>query len=172
MIRPVLRRGFHVIASVSFLLLLASAAMWVRSHRAHDSIYFESDEHGYLVSSSLGRVRLLRRDVVYQTRGVQHASYPPIEMEGRDARGTRQFLGAAVGTSGFGGAPGRWINLPYWMPCAVAGVVPLGWLWHRRRIAGRVGRGLCRHCGYDLRATPEQCPECGAPAASSHPKIC
>jgi hypothetical protein len=54
------------------------------------------------------------------------------------------------------------VGLPFWflaasfaLPCAV-------WLL-RRGVRRRLDKsGRCPACGYDLRATPDGCPECGA----------
>ena len=51
---------------------------------------------------------------------------------------------------------------PYWAIAGVLGVLPLAWAVHWRLQRGRVKAGCCVACGYDLRATPERCPECGA----------
>jgi hypothetical protein len=51
-------------------------------------------------------------------------------------------------------------TVPWWAVVAVFGLLPGAWVVGRvRRRRGASGR--CANCGYDLRATPERCPECG-----------
>jgi hypothetical protein len=41
---------------------------------------------------------------------------------------------------------------------AIAGTA----VFRARRVATRLRKGLCPACGYDLRASTDRCPECGA----------
>jgi hypothetical protein len=50
---------------------------------------------------------------------------------------------------------------PHWFVLLVFAVLPSTRLGRSVRRRARGGRGLCRACGYDLRATPGRCPECG-----------
>jgi hypothetical protein len=58
-------------------------------------------------------------------------------------------------------AYGWQVVIPYWAIVPAPAVLPVAWEWRRRRVRRRAREGLCLACGYDLRATPDQCPECG-----------
>jgi hypothetical protein len=65
---------------------------------------------------------------------------------------------ALAGSNGWATPQARELRIPLWFPLALFAALPIArWLVHRRQFAA----GMCSQCGYDLRATPNRCPECG-----------
>ena len=56
--------------------------------------------------------------------------------------------------------------LPWWALVLLFAIAPTLAAWRRWR-SRPLHSGLCAACGYDLRATPERCPECGAVPSKS-----
>ena len=53
--------------------------------------------------------------------------------------------------------------VPHWFIALLAALLP-AWRFggfKRRRRRSRLAHNLCVNCGYDLRASPDKCPECG-----------
>lgn len=80
-----------------------------------------------------------------------------------DGAGLYLFTGTALDPS----RPSRRAHtliarVPYWLIVTMAAVLPL-WIALKFLLRRqRYGAGQCPNCGYDLRATPTRCPECGA----------
>lgn len=64
------------------------------------------------------------------------------------------------------------VVLPTWFLLPLTAALPALWVRNFVRTLRRPGPGCCAACGYDLRATPDRCPECGAvPKPPHHPQM-
>jgi len=139
--------------------------------------------HHRIVASYRGRASLIymRADETAKAgdlprRVTWHASSSPIRGQDRydappwvvwtgfDWRFSRAEGGRANGE--YWSNRNIFVCVPYWVPLLLA--AGGGWLVGRRaRLKRRRLRtGLCPSCGYDVRATPQQCPECGTAATA------
>jgi hypothetical protein len=180
---------FNIATAVSLVLFVALAVLWTRSAHHHRLAEFyevrwpRTDEMHWFAfrADSLSwtlSLRLVRGDFdpVYfrawspESIGKFRASSSARRGWNFDTLSPRVNLsppsGFALAHRMEPGRPGfhgdEWlVTLPTWLPMAVLLVLPA--LWVSRFIRARRGRqrGLCPTCGYDLRATPQRCPECG-----------
>jgi Sec-independent protein secretion pathway component TatC len=90
-------------------------------------------------------------------------SYQPVPRASRLHWWTFDFSHANFTQNPLGTAPFDVfvVNVPIGAMLAVFLIVPALWAVNRRRRRRRMTGVMCLKCGYDLRATPERCPECG-----------
>jgi hypothetical protein len=186
---PPYRRLINAVTALMVVFCAASAASWYRSRRVDDLwlrheapdvlIAGEAAHPIYAVELNRGVLSFWksrsREDFSDRPRGWHHfmLAAQPWEIGGHFDRrngGRSPSLWNQLGFSLVGGERVWAMTIPCWLLVVVSGALPgvrfyraamarwREWRLERRR---RRNKGACAGCGYDLRATPQRCPECG-----------
>jgi hypothetical protein len=166
------RRVFNVLTAVSLVMCVTTVALWVRSYWIADYFYWfelppsqpkclESNLGKLGIYSSLSALPGDARMGFFHRTSVPAATHFGATVQTFAGFGKMDISGSLAFLP-FSLPPTHGIIMPHFAMAGLFGVMPAIWCW-RCAIRQHRGRlGLCPRCGYDLRATPERCPECGS----------
>jgi hypothetical protein len=157
------RRLFAVASAISLLLCLGTVGLWVRSYFVSDWVswsWFPGDSYNTLtLGDGTGCL-----DFQYGHSSGQH-DFPHYSRS--NPYDLRDSDGSFWGRLGFrwDGGPGVLpeIPLPFLPLALILTAFPIFWSTRRIRHRRLARKNACLTCGYDLRATPNPCPECSTP---------
>jgi hypothetical protein len=180
------RRLVNYVGLASLALFIATVALWLsQSHVTLSWGSASADQLGYQCriieytgygpyvgdfairfEPELAEDALIQGAESIYTRGFSVRINPAVSWSALGHFGTlNQFRKGPIGRWHY-----RGVQLPHWLVAGVflAGSLPF-WAatnrFRKRRSALRNDR--CTTCGYDLRESPDRCPECGTPRPSS-----
>jgi hypothetical protein len=169
---------FNLAAAVSLVLCIIVVALWLGGSLRTDWWRWSTDSHTYQIATHGGQLSFMKIGVALPVAGIEWQS-----ADRPDSAGYRVHVGRGdsrklwIGTLLYGvgrfsseprETPDRrfwWLSIQSWFVLLVAGLplllCGLNALMRRRLWLARTRQGLCPTCGYDLRASPSRCPECG-----------
>ena len=150
---------------LSLLLFLATVALWIRGHFAYDVIGYRNEWGSVRLQSSRGGLAVVAMSFS-EASPLDEAGWYWQVTQSRTSLWHEGGLGFAFDSVQVGSRYVRGLFVPAWFAALVTGIPPALGLWRRLR-KRRSTLNLCPVCGYDLRATPDRCPECGAVASSN-----
>ncbi|HZL37561.1 MAG TPA: hypothetical protein VFC78_19740 [Tepidisphaeraceae bacterium] len=170
-----MRRLFAILSAMSLVLCMTTSVMWMRSCFVFDSVCWMRPHRASSIDSHHGRLWFVMMWSVNGglPRGIQIIHEPPIfdyqnypftwEYAGITMQRFRGMLAPSATPSHFTSTA---YSVPYWEVSLLLLILPTTAALRRMLRQRAVIAGQCAHCGYDLRATPDRCPECGtAPEA-------
>jgi hypothetical protein len=168
------RRLLNLLTALSLLLCVAVVATWVWGHWWHEVgivgvgdrvFHVGSVSKGFYLAEFQGVTEAYRRDHPIVTRWNHMPAVTPGLLD-------HPLYGVGLGFAWHREAYSQpypytsyWEALvPYWAAAGLFALLPTARLVRRAR--RRFPAGCCARCGYDLRATPGRCPECGTISAA------
>jgi hypothetical protein len=185
-----MRRAFNLAVGLSLMILVATLVLWVRSYRAGDNLNWfyatgpasngppgnRSGTQG-VCQSEPGRLTLLISSTVDDAIGIGGDGLPRLVVT---PEGFHFGTGPAVTFTNISVGPARHelalgpvyyssgqsmhlLRVSDWTLVLGLLFLPILWLMRFAQRHERRASTHCSVCGYDLRATPDRCPECGTP---------
>jgi hypothetical protein len=178
------KRIFSSFAAISLLLCFATTALWVRSYWVWDVVFWDRARGGFVLLDQR-HLQSSRGTISYDLHVTRASSPFAVSDQGygiiwyrfdltnpapsRYGLNLWERLGFVLHkyrTDLVFGVHGEYLTIgtPFWF-LLVLFALPPGYALFRLRtnlVCDRsLAQGLCSSCGYDLRATPDRCPECG-----------
>ena len=157
----------HVVTVALIALTLASAGVWVVSYSRAAGVAIRTSNGAIMVWENWGGVAIIQSEQ-RPSRGFDASTQAAFEWDPWLATFPRANY---RGRAGFHWLAfprfSKMVVIPFWFLTLMLSTAAAIAMWreivtHKTRRRARAG--LCPACGYDMRATPDRCPECGRKA--------